>query len=194
MMTDFPPALPQLLVHLLKGVLYREQTPQLWHDLLTLEAGVRDYLAVLGLDLDLDDAEGYAFVRQRDSDDAENPPPRLVARRPLSYPVSLLCVLLRKRLLEADASGGEARTMVTRADMLDLMRTFLPETSNEARIVDKIDEHIGKVEKMGFLRELAAQPGTYEIRRVLKAFVDGEWLADFDARLEEYRKHAVDGA
>lgn len=193
-MNDFPPALSQILVHLLKGVLYREQTPQLWHELLTLEAGVRDYLAVLGLDLDLDDAEGYAFVRQRDSDDDENPVPRLVARRPLSYPVSLLCVLLRKRLLEADASGGGTRTMVTRADMLDLMRTFLPEASNEARIVDKIDEHIGKVEKMGFLRGLAAQPGTYEIRRVLKAFVDAEWLADFDARLEEYRKHAVDGA
>ncbi|MBZ0091201.1 MAG: DUF4194 domain-containing protein, partial [Sulfuricellaceae bacterium] len=172
----------------------REQTPQLWHDLLALEAATRDYLAVLGLDLDLDDAEGYAFVRQRDGGDEENPPPRLVARRPLSYPVSLLCVLLRKRLLEADASGGETRTMITRADMLDLMRTFLPEASNEARIVDKIDEHIGKVEKMGFLRELAAQRGTYEIRRVLKAFVDGEWLADFDARLEEYRKHAVDRA
>jgi hypothetical protein len=26
----------------------------------------------------------------------------------------------------------------------------------------------------------------YEVRRILKAFVDGQWLADFDARLAEY--------
>ena len=33
--------------------------------------------------------------------------PRLVPRRQLSYPVSLLLALLRKRLAEADAAGGE---------------------------------------------------------------------------------------
>jgi hypothetical protein len=26
----------------------------------------------------------------------------------------------------------------------------------------------------------------YEVRRILKAFVDGQWLADFDARLAAY--------
>jgi hypothetical protein len=26
----------------------------------------------------------------------------------------------------------------------------------------------------------------YEVWRVLKAFVDGQWLADFDARLADY--------
>jgi hypothetical protein len=27
---------------------------------------------------------------------------------------------------------------------------------------------------------------SYEVRRILKAFIDGQWLADFDARLAEY--------
>ena len=45
---------------------------------------------------------------------------------------------------------------------------------------------------MGFLRELIDQPDTYEIRRVLKAFVDAEWMEDFNTRLEEYQKHAID--
>ena len=74
----------------------------IWNDLVT---AVRDYVAVLGLELAVDEAEGYAFLRSRvpeDEDDAA-PMPRLVARRPLSFPVSLLLALLRKKLAESDA-------------------------------------------------------------------------------------------
>jgi len=191
-MTDFPPSLPPLLIHLLKGVLYREQMPNRWQELLQLESQVRDYLVVIGLELDLDDAEGFAYLRQREAGDEEEELPRLVSRRPLSYAVSLLCVLLRKRLLEADAGNGELRTMITRAEIIDRVRTFLPESSNEAKIEEQIDTHIRKVVDMGFLRELSEQKETYEIRRVLKAFVDAEWLSDFNERLEEYRSHALD--
>lgn len=187
-MTDYPPPLPPLLIHLLKGVLYRDQMPDRWQDLLQLESQVRDYLSVIGLELDLDDAEGYAYLRQREASDDEELP-RLVSRRPLSYAVSLLCVLLRKRLLEADAGNGELRTMITRTEIIDRVRTFLPESSNEAKIEEQIDTHIRKIVDMGFLRELNEQRETYEIRRVLKAFVDAEWLAGL---LEEYHSHALD--
>jgi hypothetical protein len=50
---------------LLKGVLYQESDPALWSTLLELQARVRDYVAVLGLELMLDEAEGYAFLRSR---------------------------------------------------------------------------------------------------------------------------------
>ena len=190
-MADYPPSLPPLLIHLLKGVLYRDQMPNRWQELLQHESQIRDYLSVIGLELDLDDAEGYAFLRQREAN-ADEELPRLVSRSALSYPVSLLCVLLRKRLLEADAGNGELRTMITRTEIIDRVRTFLPESSNEAKIEEQIDTHIRKVVDMGFLRELNDQKETYEIRRVLKAFVDAEWLADFNERLEEYRSHALD--
>ena len=56
----------------------------------------------------LDEAEGYAFLRARphEEDDNAEKLPRLVARRPLSFPVSLLLALLRKKLAEFDAGGG----------------------------------------------------------------------------------------
>ncbi len=87
-----------VVVPLLKGVLYREDNPGLWGSLLSLQASVRDYVAVLGLDLMLDEAEGYAFLRSRqdEDEDAQAVMPRLVVRRQLSYPVSLLLALLRK--------------------------------------------------------------------------------------------------
>ena len=99
------PAAPQdelsaLAIALLKGVLYREADERLWSALLQLQARVRDYVAVLNLELALDEAEGYAFLRARSAagdDEAAAKLPRLVARRPLSFPVSLLLALLLAR-------------------------------------------------------------------------------------------------
>lgn len=190
------PGLSVLAITLLKGVLYREQDEQLWSALLTLQARVRDYLAVLGLDLVLDEAEGYAFARSRPdttaADEAAPRLPRLVARRPLSFSVSLLLALLRKKLAEADAGGADTRLVLSREDILELMRVFLPASSNEARLIDQIDGHINKVVDLGFLRKLKPVAGAsggpaYEVRRILKAFVDAQWLSEFDARLAEYQ-------
>jgi hypothetical protein len=190
------PELSQLMVHLLKGVLYREDDERLWASLLRLQAQVREQAAVLLLELVLDEAEGYAFLKSRpDPDESEGGPrlPRLVARRPLSYPVSLMLALLRKRMAEFDAMGGDTRLVLSRDDIVELIRVFLPDGTNEARLIDQVDATIAKVVDLGFLRRL--KPATsggqdrahYEVRRILKAFVDAQWLAEFDARLESYR-------
>ncbi len=91
---------------------------------------MRDYVAVLGLELVLDEAEGYAFLRSRPSRRTmmRRPRlPRLVARRPLSFPVSLLLALLRKKLAEFDAGGGDTRLVLTRDEIVELIRVFLPD-------------------------------------------------------------------
>jgi hypothetical protein len=197
------PELSQLMVHLLKGVLYREDDERLWATLLRLQGRVREQTAVLLLDLVLDEAEGYAYLKSRpEPEDAEGAPrlPRLVARRPLSYPVSLMLALLRKRMAEFDAGGGETRLVLSRDEIAELMRVFLPDGTNEVRLIDQVDATISKVVDLGFLRRLkpaagSAQQerGNYEVRRILKAYVDAQWLAEFDARLEVYRT-ALSGA
>lgn len=184
------PDLSALAIPLLKGVIYEENDPTLWHALLNLQAPVRDFMVVLGLELVLDEAEGYAFLRaRRDSDDdPANKLPRLVVRRPLSYPVSLLLALLRKKLAEFDAGGGDTRLVLSRDQIVELMRVFLPDSSNEVKLIDQVDTHLNKIVDLGFLRRLKASHGNeYEVRRILKAFVDAQWLADFDARLAAYR-------
>ena len=50
--------LSSLATTLLKGVIYREGDERLWGALLDLQARVRDYVSVLGLELVLDEAEG----------------------------------------------------------------------------------------------------------------------------------------
>jgi len=181
------PDLPSAVITLMKGVVYRDTHERAWKHLLQLQPRVRDYVEVLGLQVVIDEAEGYAFLRQRPSDEGEaEPVPRLIPRRALSFHVSLLLALLRKKLAEFDAQDGDTRLMLTRDQIAEMLRVFLPATSNEARLIDKIDEHIGKVERLGFLRQAKNAEQTYEVRRVLKAYIDGQWLADFDARLAEY--------
>ena len=193
-----PPAveLSALVVPLLKGVLYRDNDAALWSALLNLQARVRDHVGVLGLDLTLDESEGYAFLRSRpDPEDPSAPkPPRLVARRPLSFPVSLLLALLRKKLAEFDAAGSDTRLILSRDEVAELIRVFLPEGSNEARLIDQVETHLNRVAELGFVRRLRGQEHMIEVQRILKAFVDAQWLAQFDERLAAYRAQLSAGA
>lgn len=185
--------LSALVVPLLKGVIYQEDNPGLWSSLLNLQPRVRDYVAVLGLELILDEAEGYVFLRAKSEPEDEQAVklPRLVARRQLSFSVSLLLALLRKKLAEFDASGGETRLILSRDQVTELIRIFLPAGSNETRFIDQIDSHLNKIIELGFVRRLRGQEQIFEVRRILKAFVDAQWLAEFDGRLAEYQQQLI---
>ena len=181
--------LSPLLINLFKGVLYREDNQAAWQKLIEQQATIRDYIQLLGLELIFDEAEGYAYLRQfrQEDNDEKNTTQKLITRRQLSYPVSLLLALLRKRLAEFDASSSEDRLILSRAQLIELLRLFLPDSSNEARLIDRIDNHIAKVVELGFLRKLRGQQEPlYEVLRILKAFVDAQWLNEFDQRLAEY--------
>ena len=183
-------ALRSVLVTLMRGVLDAEGDPTLWQSLLALQGRVRDYVRVLSLELMVDEGEGYAYLRQRPAEDGDAPAPRLISRRPLGYSVSLLLVLLRKKLQELDAGGGETRLILSRSEIGELVRLFHHEGTNEARAVDRVESDIGKAVELGFLRRLRGQEDRYEVRRLIKAFVDAQWLDSFEKKLAEYREHA----
>ena len=185
------------VTQLMKGVVYRDTHEHAWRHLLQLQPQVQAYVAVLGLQVVVDEAEGYAFCRQRPADETRDEGRRPVApphpAPSLSFHVSLLLALLRKKLAEFDAQGGDTRLMLTREQIAEMMRVFLPATSNEARLADKIDSYLAKAVDLGFLRAAKNAESVYEVRRILKAFVDAQWLADFDARLAEYAELLAEG-
>lgn len=183
-----------VVVPLLRGVVYQQEKAEVWNSLLVLQARVRDYVAVLGLELVLDEAEGYAFLRSRPEDpEAKFPVPRLVRRQQLSFPVSLLLALLRKKMAEFDATGseGETRLILSSDDIVELIRVFLPAGSNESRLIDQVDTLLNKVARLGFVRQLKGERGMYEVRRILKAFVDAQWLKEFDQQLAAYQQELM---
>ena len=176
--------LSRVVIPLLRGVVYQADNPALWSLLRRHQARVKDHMAVMGLALVIDDAEGYAHLRQVDYDDVDIP--RLVPRHRLSFRVSLLLALLRKRLAEFDASSSDPRLILTRDHIAELLRVHLPQSTNEVRLTSEVDALLTKVEALGFLRKVTGQERTYEVRRILKAYVDAQWLSEFDDRLREY--------
>tara|TARA_R110000823_G_scaffold10240_4_gene35355 strand:+ start:281 stop:913 length:633 start_codon:yes stop_codon:yes gene_type:complete len=182
-------ALSLAVIRLLKGVIYQDDDPGLWQKIINLQPRIRDYVAVMGLTFQIDESEGYAWLATLEEDEDATPLPRLMNRRQLSYPVSLLIALLRRKLAEADTTGGELRLILDREEVVNLMRTFLPGSSNEARLVDQIDGYLNKVAELGFIRRLRDQRDKIEVRRIIKAYVDAQWLNEFDQRLQDYQRH-----
>ena len=179
-------AVGSAIIRLMQGVVYRESDEDTWLTLERSGAGVRDHFATIGVEVVVDETEAYAYLRSRPEVEGEEALPRLVRRRALTYNVSLLLVLLRKRLLEFETSGSEGRLVLTRDQITEMILVFQADSSNEARIVDQAERTIGKAVELGFLRPLRGQPDHWEVRRILKAYVDAQTLSDFAGKLQQY--------
>ena len=179
-------AVSAAIIRLMQGVVYRESDEDTWITLSRSGAGVRDHFTMIGVDVVIDDDEGYAYLRSQPTVEGEEVLPRLVRRRRLSYPVSLLLVLLRKRLVEFETAGGEGRLVLTTEQIVEMLRLFQAESSNDARVVDSAETTIKKVAELGFVRQIRGQQDHWEVRRILKAYIDAETMSDFAAKLREY--------
>ncbi|MFL0712895.1 MAG: DUF4194 domain-containing protein [Microcella pacifica] len=92
-------AVASAIILLMREVVYRELASheKAWQTLDRHRSAVVDHFARIGIDVIVDDVEGYAYLSTREPEEGEEPLPRLVRRRSLTYNVSLLLVLLRKR-------------------------------------------------------------------------------------------------
>ncbi|WP_311199441.1 DUF4194 domain-containing protein [Dietzia cinnamea] len=171
-------------IRLMQGVVYQESDA--WDDLVRHQGAVRDHFAVVGLEVVVDDDEGYAYLRTADAPEGENALPRVIRRRTLTYADSLLLVLLRKRLAEFESAGDPGQLVLTHDEIVEMIQLFLHRSTDEAREQHQIDASINRLVGMGFLRQLKDRKGEWEVRRILKAYVDAETLSDFSAKLAEY--------
>jgi len=119
----------------------------------------------------VDEAEAFAWLRQREPEEGETVLPRLVRRAPLTWEQTLLCVLLRDRLLQFDrANEPDGRLVLTSDDFREMLHPFLPESGDVAKLDRRINGLRAKAEELGFVRGFAAPSGIcYEVRRILKA-------------------------
>lgn len=179
-----------LLVALLKGVVY-SHNEQLWDELLQPEneADVKRYFADIYLDVVIDKAEGYAYLKQQRSEEENGEEsPKLITRRQLNFHVSLLCLLLRKYLIENDSEGESVKAILTKEEILMLMKPFYKESTNETNQIKQIENAIRKVVDEGFLRRMKTEEEQYEINRIIKAFVNADVVMGSLEKLKNYIK------
>lgn len=165
------------LATLLRGPLHAEDAPAVWTAVTTLGAQMRDHLTVLGLRLVVDDVERYAYLRTLE--ELPEGMPRLIRRHSLTYSVTVLLILLRQQLTTAEADGETARLIVTTDDMVELMRLYHRDGAPD----DKIATDVGVLERLGYLRRLRGATDTFEVRRIIKAIVTADWIAEYGSKL-----------
>lgn len=185
-----------VLIALLKGIVYSHQE-EIWNTLILPEneRDVRNYFADIHLDLIIDKSEGYAYLKQQQTpaDEEENEqeaPMRLIRRRALTFHVSLLCLLLRKHLIENDQTGESTRAILSREEINSQMKLYIKESTNEAVVNKQIDAAIKKVEDEGFLRRMKTEQEQYEVNRIIKAFVNADQVGEWLERYKEYVKQS----
>lgn len=183
-------AFSRAVVALCKNVIEKETDPKLWDVLISQRGRIEEYVSKLGLTLMVDEMDGYVYLKQREYETSEEEIPRLVPRHALGYPVSLLLLLLRKQLLEFDSTSGDQRLILTKEQIVERMSLFLRDTTNEAKLIRDIDKHIDRVEKLGFLRRLRGKDDIFEVQRIIRSFVNAEWLKNLNEKMEEYQRYA----
>ena len=185
------------LIALLKGIVYCHQE-EIWNTLMQPEneRDVRNYFADIHLDVIIDKSEGYAYLKQQQPAEGEEEKEdteqenvtRLIRRRPLNFSVSLLCLLLRKYLIENDQTGDSIKAILSHEEIESQMKLYMKESSNEANTRKQIDFAIKKVMEEGFLREMKTDQKQYEVNRIIKAFVNADRVSEWLERYKEYSK------
>src|SRR3954453_4264833 len=92
-----------VIVKLLQGAVY-DDNQKVWNDLLQYQFEVSQYFEKIAVELIVERQDGYAYIRQVPIDE-ENNTIGLVRRMPLSYELSLLCVLLRMLIDDFEVSN-----------------------------------------------------------------------------------------
>jgi hypothetical protein len=177
-----------LILKLLQGVVYYDDKQ--WEQLISYAAPVRRHFAAIGLELHLDEAEGFAYLTQPEDEESSDNLPRLVRRMPLTYNATLLCILLRESLQQFDArSPDEPRHILNRDQIQEMMQFFFVEQTDMTRLERQIDSAIRQVENIGFLKKLNNEnEELYEVRRIIKAKISADTLAEIRDQLKGYQE------
>lgn len=179
-----------VILKLLQNVLYYDETTY-WDLLLAHLTPIKEHFARIGLEVYVNETDGFAYLRQPELEDDEGQRiqlPRLTRRDKLSYPLTLLCVLLRERLDQFDTSTADSdRLIVTQEHLRELLRPFFQERNDERTLLRKLDALVERAVDLGFLKHLrSGNEERYEVRRILKARLDSDKIAEIKERLKSY--------
>jgi len=183
---DFAKA--KAIVRLLQGVVYNDD-PQ-WKSVVDYQISIAAYFREIGIQLIVDQADGYAYLKQIILDD-DGTTIGLVRRTPIPYEISLICVFLREILDDFDTRDSlSTRCLINHKQIKEHIEYFFKEKPNTKKFFKEIDSYIRKVEEYGFLKlfkdSAREDDRVYEIKRIIKAKVSSDTIEEFRKKMEEY--------
>lgn len=176
------PAYAPIIVKLFQQVIYDDER-KAWQELLSFQHQIRKYFATIGIELHLNEQEGFAFLSQPEEMEGQKVP-RLMRRIPLSYEISLLLVVLREALEEFDVQNTDNRKLfITNQELKDRIELFFEDKTDKVKLLERFDTYINSVENLGFIKQADVRTfddnvKTYEVRRIIKAKINNEKLEE----------------
>lgn len=182
------------IIKLLQGVIYREDEND-WQEVLKAKIPIHLFLRQIGLELVVDEQEGFAYVNQPESTkDSDISLPRLMRIRPLKYEHVQLCVLLREWLDEFDKKTSEGtRLFITKGQIKEQIEIFFHDQTNRTRLYKELNAAIEYVRtNLSVLRRMTSEDDPepdrtrYEVRRIIKAMLTAEKLEEIKEKLTQH--------
>lgn len=176
------------IVRLLKGTVNKKDN--VWSDVILYKKQIADYINVIGLELVIQEEDGYAFVKQFVIDEDDNTL-GLVNRRAIGFEVSVVLVILRQMLEEFENNPIEiqsATKYIRKEDLKAEIERFLPQKYNTVQFLKDLDSHINKIVDLKYLKEVSEndEEPKYIIHKIIKDKVTLDTLNDFKIQLEAY--------
>ncbi len=180
-----------VIVKLLQSVIY-DDDKKYWSEILNYETSVREYFGKIGIELVVNRTDGYAHLKQVEfAEDDKTKPIQLIRKMPLTYEMSLLCVLLREWLDENEVRMKSDKLYVSGKQVKERIDLFFKDKSNRKRLLDKFDGLIKQARDLGFLYlnqedEQNNDNNQYEVKRILKAKINNEKLQELKEKLQAH--------
>ena len=179
-------------IKLLQGPVFEDQK-EIWEEVNKYRVELTQYFEKIAVYVIIDNRDGYAYLKQMELDDSGSTI-GLIRRIPLSYELTLVCVLLRECLQEFESNDLETTNFyLTPKQFRDRLEMFFKEKTNELKFIKELNKHLESCEKMGFLKSVnkhSSNPDEdlYEVRRIIKARITNEELVRFKQLLEDELK------
>lgn len=176
------------VVRLLKGTVNKKDN--VWNDVILYKKEIAEYINVIGLDLVIQEDDGYAFIKQFVIDEDDNTL-GLVNRRAIGFEVSVVLVILRQMLEEFENNPIEIQSStkyILKEDLKAEIERFLPQKYNTVQFLKDLDSHINKIVDLKYLKEVSDndEEPKYIIHKIIKDKVSLDALNDFKNQLEAY--------
>lgn len=176
------------VVRLLKGTVNKKDS--IWGDVILYKKEIADYINIIGLELIIQEEDGYAFVKQFIIDEDDNTL-GLVNRRSIGFEVSVVLVILRQMLEEFESNPVEIQSTtkyILKEDLKAEIERFLPKKYNTVQFLKELDSHINKIVDLKYLKEVSEndEEPKYIIHKIIKDKVSLDVLNDFKNKLEAY--------
>lgn len=179
--------LSRILITLFQGPVHRQMQEERWQLVLKYQSAVREYVSKLNLTLVLEEGDGYCYLKQDTAMDV----PKLASSHQLGFRMSVLLVLLRKRLQEFDQSNHDIHLIVPIQSLQEEMRLFLQDTSDEVKQGKALRAELKKVEEMGLIAKVKGREDEIQVLRIIRSVVDANALVEIMERLQAYSRSEV---